>query len=106
MLYSHPSHARFPVTSRNAEPLCDEKFDRTVRGALLRAAALHPIERTGRSEESARRPGANSAGATAAAAAAAAAAGSGVQGAGGWTRELPVRLHSRGEQHGQFHGAD
>lgn len=72
-----------------------------MRAALLSAAAA-AAERTGGSEESARRPDAALADA---ASAAAAAAGSSAPGAGG-TRELPVRLYSRGEQHGQLHGAD
>lgn len=79
MFYSDPSHTPergFPVTVRHAEPCRGEKLGRSVRRALLLAVALHPHERTGGGEESAGR--------------------SGAQGAGGRSRELPVRLHSRG----------
>lgn len=72
---------------------------RSVRGALLLAAALDPHERTSGGEEPKRRSGAKSASAAPAAAA-------GAQGAGGWSRELPVGLHGRGGQHGQLHGTD
>lgn len=96
----HTFERRFPLTIRYAEPWCGEKPGQSVRGALLLAAALHPHERTGGGEESTRRSGAESAGAAAAAAA------SSAQGAGGRSRELPVRLYSRGGQHGQLHGTD
>lgn len=102
MFYSDPSQAferRFTAIVRNAGPLCSEKLVRRVRGALMSAAALPPLERIGGDEESARRSGANSAGA-------AAAADSGRQGAGGRTGKLPSRLYSRGGEHGQLHGAD
>lgn len=80
MFYSEASHTleiHFPVRVRNANPQCGEKLGRSVRNALLRAAAVHPYERTDGGEESARRSGTNPAGA------ATAAADSGVQGAGG-----------------------
>lgn len=102
---------RFPliIIINHAGPRCGEKPCRYVRGALLRAAALHPHERTGGGEESYRRSGAESAGTAAAAAASGAAAASrAAQGAvsGGRSRELPVRLYRRGGQHGQLHGPD
>lgn len=103
MFSSEPTQTReerSPVIIRNAEPWCGEKLTWTVRGALLLAAALHPPERTGGGEESARRSGANTEGAAAAADAPA------VQGAGGRSRKLPVRLHSCGGQHGQLCSAD
>lgn len=86
----HPDTLHARLTVRDAES--GEK--------LLSAAARHPAERTAGSQESARRtPGA------AAAASAAAAAGCRAAGARGGARELPLGLHSRGEQHGQLHGA-
>lgn len=93
-----PHTADFPVTFRDAEPRCGEKLGQSVRGALLRAAAVHPHERADGGEESARRSGADSAGA--------AAASSGVFGACGRSRKFPFRLYSRGGKHGQLHGAD
>lgn len=72
-----------------------------MRDALLRAAAVHPYERTDGGEESARRSSANPA------SAATTAADSGVQGAcGRSSRELPVRHYSRRGKRGHIHGAD
>lgn len=103
MLHPHNSHTLqtgFPVTSRHAVPWCVERLGRSVRGALLLAAVLHPHERTGGCEESDRGSGAKSADSAAAAAA------SCEPGACGRSRELPVRLYSRGGKHGQLHGTD